>query len=247
MPDQNSSFIPKSGVKTVKRSQGTKQIYLLAYISYIVFFSTLFAVIGVYIYGATIDRSLENTKAQMVAERQRFAVSDIENIKQLDQRLSTAQRLLSESTAPSRIFPDIESIVASNIRFSGMKYELLVNNQFKIELSGEAEEFNEIVSQKLLLKNSPLLAEAEVVEYDYSVSGEEGSANRGDAVLSFVFSDTRDISSIAYVPPAVVEETATTTENVVIMDSVSAEVADDTAVIEESAEVIDLGDESLIE
>lgn len=247
MPDQNSSFIPKSGVKTVKRSQGTKQIYLLAYISYIVFFSTLFAVIGVYIYGATIDRSLENTKAQMVAERQRFAVSDIENIKQLDQRLTTAQRLLNESTAPSRIFPDIESIVAANIRFSGMKYELLVNNQFKIELSGEAEDFNEIVGQRLLLKDSPLLAEAEVVEYDYSVSGEEGSANSGDAVLSFVFSDTRDISSIAYVPPAVVEESATTTENVVIMDSVSPEVSEDMVMVEESAEVTDVGDESLIE
>lgn len=241
MPDQNSSFIPKSGVKTVKRSQGTKQIYLLAYISYIVFFSTLFAVIGVYIYGATIDRSLSNTKTQMVAERQRFAVADIENIKQLDQRLSTAARLLSESTAPSRIFPDIESIVASNIRFSGMKYELLVNNQFKIELSGEAEEFNEIVGQRLLLGGSPLLAEAEVVEYDYSVSGDEGSANTGDAVLSFVFSDTRDISSIAYVPPAVVEEVSTTTENVIINDSVSPEST------EETVEIIDPGDGTLIE
>lgn len=241
MPDQNSSFIPKSGVKTVKRSQGTKQIYLLAYISYIVFFSTLFAVIGVYIYGATIDRSLANTKNQMVAEKQRFAVSDIENIKQLDQRLSTAERLLNESTAPSRIFPDIESIVASNIRFSGMKYELLLNHQFKIELSGEAEEFNEIVGQRLLLGNSPLLAEAEVVEYDYSVTGEEGSSNSGDAVLTFVFSDTRDASSIAYVPAAEIEEVSTTTENVVIDDSVSP------TAIDESVEVIDVGDDTLIE
>lgn len=221
MPDQSSSFIPKSGVKTVKRSQGTKQIYLLAYISYIVFFSTLFAVIGVYIYGAVITRSLDSIKAEMVAERQRFAVSDIENIKQLDQRLSTAARLVNESTAPSRIFPDIENIVASNIRFSGMKYEQLLNRQFQIELNGEAEEFNEIIGQTILLENSPLLENAEVVEYDYSVSGDEGSRNTGDAVLTFVFADTRDITSIAYQAPEMMD-TSSSTENVIIDGSINS-------------------------
>ena len=79
------------------------------------------------------------------------------------------------------------------------------------------------------------------MEYDYSVSGDEGSANSGDAVLSFVFSDTRDISSIAYVPPAIVEEASTTTENVIINDSVSPEST------EETVEIIDPGDGTLIE
>lgn len=222
MPNENSSFIPKSGVKTVKRSQSSKRIYLLAYISYIFFFSTLFAVIGVYVYGATVDRSLSRLKEQMAAERQRFAVAEIENIKQLDRRLSTAERLVNESTAPSRLFPDIESIVSSDIKFSGLSYEQLPNRQFVIELEGKADEFNEIVAQQQLIKGSGLLSEAEVVEYDYSVSGEDGSSSAGDAVLTFVFADTRDLSSIAYVPPAEAVATTTSAINMVIEDSVTA-------------------------
>lgn len=221
MPNENSSFIPKSGIKTVKRSQTSKQIYLLAYISYIVFFSTLFAVIGVYIYGVTVDRSLARLKEQMVAEQQRFAVAEIENIKQLDKRLSTAERLVNESTAPSRLFPDIESIVSANIKFSGLSYEQLPNRQFVLELEGNADEFNDIIAQQQLIKGSTLLSNAEVVEYDYSVSGERGSSNSGKAVLTFVFADTRDLSTIAYVPPVVIESVASTT-NMVVEGSVTS-------------------------
>lgn len=240
MPDQNSSFIPKSGVKTVKRSQGTKRIYLLAYISYIFFFSVLFAVIGVYIYGATVNRSLDSLKTQMVEARQRFAVTEIENIKQLDQRLSTAERLLNESTAPSRLLPDIESIVSADIRFSGLTYEQLPNRQFKLELSGEADEFNEILAQKQLLGRSELLADADVVSYDYSVGGEGGGT--GDVVLSFVLSDTRDLNDIAYMAPiTVTTTTASDTENVVVEDSIEGtedlETEESPAVVEEEASV----------
>lgn len=236
MPEENSSFIPKSGVKTVKRSQSNKRIYLLAYISYTFFFSTLFAVIGVYIYGATVDRSLSSLKEQMVAERQRFAVAEIENIKQLDRRLSTAERLVNESTAPSRLFPDIERIVSSDIEFSGLSYEQLPNRKFILELEGKADEFNQIVAQQQLIKGSGLLSDARVVEYDYSVSGEEGSSISGDAVLTFVFADTRDLSSIAYVPQEEAVEIVASTTNTVIEDSVTA-TGDQVDVVEEGSPV----------
>lgn len=222
MPNENSSFIPKSGVKTVKRSQASKQIYLLAYISYIFFFSTLFAVIGVYVYGATVDRSLERLKQQMAAERQRFAVAEIDNIKQLDKRLKVAERLVSESTAPSRLFPDIESVVSSKIKFSGLSYEQLPNRKFVLELNGRADQFNDIISQKQLLQGSGILSNAEVIEFDYSVSGEKGSSVSGNTVLTFVFADTRDLSAIAYVPaPVIVEEITASTSNLVIEESVT--------------------------
>ncbi len=228
MAPEGTSFIPKSGVKTVQRTKGTRRIYVLAYISYIVFFSTLFSVIGVYVYGAIVSRDLSSLRDQMVAERQRFSLDDIENIKQLHQRLAAAEELLNNSSAPSRIFSDIEAIVASNIYFSGMHYQHLPNNQFQIDLTGQADNFTEIISQQNLLGNSSLLKDSKVVEYDYSVGEGEGDSNiLGSATLSFVFSDTRDISSIAYLPE---QEASTVTgaepltgeENVVITDSATS-------------------------
>lgn len=227
MAPEGTSFIPKSGVKTVQRTQGTRRIYVLAYISYIVFFSTLFSVIGVYVYGAVVSRDLTSLREQMVSERQRFSLGDIESIEQLHQRLVKAEELLNKSSAPSRIFNDIESIVASNIYFSGMHYQHLPNDQFQIDLTGRADNFTEIISQRNLLGNSSLLQEAKVVEYDYSVGEGENENNLlGLATLSFVFSDTRDISSIAYLPEQDASVTTgqenTSVENVVIIDSATS-------------------------
>ena len=227
MPPQNSSFIPKSGVKTVQRVKTGRRIYVLAYISYIVFFSVLFAVIGVYIYGATVTRSLSTVKEQLVAEQSRFAVDDIDAIKILDQRLATSERLLNESAAPSRLFADIEAIVASNIYFSGMSYKELPNRQFELNLTGRANDFSDIIGQRDLLGNSSLLREATVVDFDYSVG--EGNALTA-ATLSFVFSDTRDLSDIAYEAEAGAVEVsaprslnnATTTETISVASTTEA-------------------------
>jgi hypothetical protein len=202
MPPQTTSFIPKSGVKTVQRTKTGRRVYLLAYLSYIIFFSTLFAVIGVYLYGASVSRSLASVTNELTTEQQRFSVTDIDTVKLLDLRLATAERLLAESSAPSRLFGDIESIVASNIYFSGMVYEQLANRQFQINLIGRADNFSEIVGQRELLGNSSLLQNATVVDYDYSVGEEAGVSILGSATLSFIFSDTRDLSAIAYTPAA---------------------------------------------
>ncbi len=199
MPEQGSSFIPKSGARAVQRTRSTKRIYVLAYISYIVFFTTLFAVIGVFIYGFTITRSLNSLKDQLSAEQQRFATSDIETIRSLDKRMRQSMILLNESTAPSRIFSDIESIVSSNIFFSAMTYKQLPGNKFSIELVGQASDFESIVKQKEFLSGSSVLKDANVTAYDYSLSGEgQNITLSGNAVLAFTFTDTRDTSMIAY-------------------------------------------------
>ncbi|MEX2341236.1 MAG: hypothetical protein WD605_02860 [Candidatus Paceibacterota bacterium] len=196
MPEQGASFIPKSGVKTVQRIRGGRRIYILAYISYIVFFSTLFVVVGTYLYAAAVNRSLSSLKEQLAAEQQRFSVVDVEQIRQFDNRMNEASRLLEEASAPSRIFSDIESIVSSDIYFSSMTYEQLPSRKFQIELIGRADNFNQAISQRTLLKDSAILKDAAITAYDYALS-EEGAA-RGGAKLSFTFSDTRDLSVIAY-------------------------------------------------
>lgn len=245
MSPEGSSFIPKSGVKAVQRNRSTRRIYVLAYISYIVFFSTLFAVIGVYIYGVTVDRSLTSLREQLVTERQRFSVEDIESVRQLDNRLSTAKQLLDQSSAPSRIFSDIESIVASNIYFSGMTYERLPNNRFQIQLTGRANSFTDIIGQREFLGNSALLREATVVDYDYSVGGESGETSAlGAATLTFIFSDTRDLSAIAYTPDvgsfnesqSQQPEATTTTESATSTEA-SAATTDDSQPVEVTDEV----------
>lgn len=233
MPEQQgSSFIPKSGVTSVKKTGATRRIYLLAYVSYIIFFTTLFVVVGVYIYSISVNRSLVSVQNQLTAERQRFAVSDIEQVRQLDKRIKETERMLNETAAPSRILSDIETIVSSDIFFTSLSYELLPNRQFELELTGRADDFNQVLSQRELLKNSNILRNAVISKYDYSVSGENQSSQlSGSATLSFTFSDVRDSSLISYVPsqnPAPLSEdpAVSSNEEQVIVSSEVTEEAD---------------------
>lgn len=244
MPEQGASFIPKSGVKKVQRNRGARRIYLLAYICYIIFFSTLFVVVGVYLYAATVNRSLTTLKEQLSVEQQRFSVSDIEQVRLFDKRMREANRLLEESSAPSRIFSDVESIVASNIYFSSMNYELLPGRKFQIELVGRANNFNQLINQKDLIGNSEILRDATITAYDYGL-GSEGNLS-GAASLAFTFADTRDLSIISYKPNItestviISDSTATTTREMVeqvgaadVSTSTTNQVGDDAVIVGE--------------
>lgn len=196
---QGSSFIPKAGASSVRRTGITRRIYLLSYISYIIFFSVLFATAGIFLYGIFVERSLSDVNDQLVVEQERFSADEVDSIHRLNNRLVTAERLLDGTATPSAIFSAVEQIVASNIVFIGMTYTHLPNNRFSIALTGLADDFNQVLRQRELMQESSLLKGIEILEFDYSVTGsEESTTVAGQPVLTFIFSDTRDISLIPY-------------------------------------------------
>lgn len=232
MEGQGSSFIPKNTTRvSTTRTRGTHRIYILSYISYIVFFGTLFSVAGVFLYASSVDKSLESLKTQLVEQRNKFSATDIESIKLLDKRLNSAEQLVNESAAPSAIFADLESIVSDSVYFSGASYKYLPNRQFQIALTGRATEFDEVLWQQELLKGGNILKNAEISEYDYSVEGEtEGATvSTGDAVLTFVISSTQPTSVIPYVPAINPEEGSSTSTADLEMDATTASTEEDQA------------------
>lgn len=204
MPEQQgSSFIPKAGAAPVRRTGVTRRIYLLSYLSYIIFFSVLFATVGIFLYGIYVDRSLASVQDELAKEQARFSSEEVDSVHHLSSRLETAERILNSTAAPSNIFTAIEDIVASNIVFSGMTYKHLPNDRFSIALIGLADDFNEVIHQNKLMQGNSLFEGIEVSEFDYSVTGDEAASTvAGQAVLTFIFSDTRDISLIPYTASA---------------------------------------------
>lgn len=227
MPEQSSSFIPKAGTGPVRPTRGVRRIYLLSYASNIVFFSVLFAVIGIYIYAALVDRSLTEVKSQLETAQSRFSVNDIERVKKLDERLKTAATILNESTAPSELFAAVEKVVASNIVFTAMTYKQLPNKQFALSLTGQAEDFDQIIKQSEIIQDDDLLGGAKITNYDYSLAGDQDApVLTGQATLTFVFNDMSNISEISY-NPTVTEKTVDTA----LVDDVNTTTpADDTIV-----------------
>lgn len=236
MEGQGSSFIPKNSTRvSTVRTRGTHRIYILSYISYIVFFGTLFSVAGVFLYSSSVNRSLESLKNQLTEQRNRFSAADIESIKLLDKRLHSAKQLVDESAAPSAIFEDLEKIVSNSVYFSGASYKYLPNRQFEIALTGRAAEFDDVLWQQELLKGGNILKNSVISKYDYSVEGdaEGGNVSTGEAVLTFVISSKQPTSVIPYVPVRKPEEGTSTAD--IELNTETATVSDVETVASSSA------------
>lgn len=210
-----TSFIPKNSTRPKKKVRSTKRIYLLSYISYVLFFGSLLATLGVLFYSVQVDRTLDQAKASLQAEQDSFRTEDISRIRNLEKKLIVAERLLNELTAPSRIFQELEKVVADNIQFSSLTYTLEPNRRSSIALTGRADNFSQILYQRDQFNRSQILESADLVSYDFVTAGpgeeeEEGPLTQERIIasllstqedsLNFTFVTSVNGSLIAYDP-----------------------------------------------
>lgn len=248
MVDSNASFIPKNTQRIQKRVRTTYRIYLLSYLSYVFFFGTLIAVIGVYFYAIQVQNNLESVKADLESARLAFSAEDIEGVRSMEKRLLVANQLLNQMAAPSRIFTELEKIVADNVKFIRFSYEALPNQQAKITLTGKADHFNQILYQRDLMNSSLLFADAPSITFDYAGSALGGETAEteatpeitDDVMLTFVVNNDISTSIIPYQPVAdtsanqvtevrstAPEATGTEPQAEVVTEATSTEAVDD--------------------
>lgn len=233
MAEGNStSFIPKNANR-VRKPRTNKRIYIFSYISYVFFFGTLLSVIGVYVYGAYVDGALEEQEARLTAERDSFNEADIAEVRDLEVRLRIADQLLETTSAPSRIFDSLESVIVDSVYLSGMTYTRSGDGNFTLTFSGATETFDAALFQRELLKNVPLFAATDVAQFTYGTPSEDdGSSSEQneniDEQLVVKFRTSGATSLFAYEAPETVTDapeaqTSTSSPEVTDEEEVSAE------------------------
>lgn len=231
MADSNASFIPKNTQRVQKKVRTTYRIYLLSYLSYVFFFGTLIAVIGTYFYAIQVQSGLESVKTDLDNARQAFSESDIEGVRELEKRLLAANQLLSRLAAPSRVFTEIEKIVADNIKFIQFSYEALPGQKASLALTGKADDFNQIIYQRDLMNSSLLFESNPVLNFDYSAAafGSDGETQSiapettEVATLTFTISNEISTTLIPY-------QAQVTTDTNLVTEVRSTDGAEETAV-----------------
>lgn len=205
-----TSFIPKNANK-VRKPRVSKRIYIFSYISYVFFFGTLLAVIGVYVYSIQVKNTLAEQKDVLARERAAFSESDIEQVRELEKRILLAERLLDESSAPSKIFGALESVIVDTMHLTELTYERADDNSYMLTFVGGVDSFDSAMFQRDLFATVPLLANSVVSEFSYGESESEdgeSSAQSGEA-LTVTFESTAHTSLFPYEP--VIEETESAT------------------------------------
>jgi hypothetical protein len=159
-----SSFIPKKSIKRVDHIRGRRRVYILEYVAYALFFATIIATASTFTYLKILEKGLEEKISTLNAQRSSFNNADLESIKLWEYRLALAQHFFEAHASPYQVLTALESGTAADISFRSFSYTDNGDNgnQVAISLTGEADQFDEVVFQTNAFTESSLLATANV-------------------------------------------------------------------------------------
>lgn len=194
MNPQGTSFIPQRPAAGKVKNRGVRKIYILAYISYVLFFGSAIAAAGTFFYTLTIDSQLGYQKSLLAAERDRFSESDMASIRELEERMNIAQDRMNKHISVVSIFEALEQSAVQAIRFTSFVYERPNDNAPLVTWLGSTEKFNTIIFQREILEQNPVLAGATFTEVALVTSNVEDEATAStEAMRSLTFSLSKEI------------------------------------------------------
>ncbi|MDA8597070.1 hypothetical protein N9L26_01895 [Candidatus Pacebacteria bacterium] len=209
------SFIPKRTTGTVAPKRKGQRIYILNYIAYALFFGTLVSVVGIFILDRQATGQLERHIVQLDEARQSVNESQIQSVRELDQRIKIAGSVLNTHMAPSRIFEALEEVIVASIQLTSFGYERDTGGGALLSFAGLTDTFDVLLFQREVVKQSALLSQADVVSVEYGEGGgtQINGTNRansstpaspatasGEASVTFTFEDTDAVSQLGYQP-----------------------------------------------
>jgi hypothetical protein len=228
----NSSFIPKRGTQKRKRRVRNGNIYVLTIVSYVILFAALAASAGVFIYSQIIQEELLVEIQAMNDATSSFDEAEMLKVQEFDTRLRQAHQRLNNSVSIVSILSAIESATIDTVRFDDLKISRRFDNEFVVQGTVQTDTFDSSIFQRGIYSDNPIVDAIEVEDLVIK----ETTSNTGAVgqSLSFTANIAVPISAVPYeavsapisVTPVeevvvpVVEEAASTSEDVVVDEGV---------------------------
>lgn len=207
MNSQSTSFIPQRPTLGKVKDRGVRKIYILTYISYILFFSTLIAAAGTFLFTLSLESQLTKLRTQLAAEKDLFSQSDIESIRELDDRITIAKARMDQHISVFSIFEALEQNAIQSLQYIGFSYIRSNDLAPVVTVTGRTENFDSVLFQREVLASNSVLAGSSFNETSLATNaGDEESNRDAQKVITFVFEKSIDPSTVGYVPRLTAEE-----------------------------------------
>lgn len=205
MNPQSTSFIPHRPTQGKIQNRGVRKVYILTYVSYIVFFGTLLSIGGVLAYKFTLNAQLTRQQQLLSEERSKFKQADIESIKELEQRIDTSKDRMDKHVSVLSIFEAFEKAAVQSLRFASFTYTRKTDESPEVTITGDGDTFNSVLFQRDVLLANPILKAASVSGVALETSStenEDGTPNQTDTkkIITFSISETLDPTLVRYEP-----------------------------------------------
>jgi len=160
MNPQGTSFIPQRPTQGTIKNRTVKKVYLLTYISFILFFSTILGTAATFVYKNIQIKRLEIQKSQLVAEKNKFSESDIESVRELDKRIESAKIRLANHVSVVSVFKALEESTAQSMLLKTFEYTREDDASPKVVLTAETKIFNSVLFQREILSANAVFAKS---------------------------------------------------------------------------------------
>jgi len=196
---QGTSFIPQRPTRGKAEPKRVRKIYMLTYVTYVLFFGSLIATAGVFFFSFSLDVQLDTKRESLAAERQQFNQGDIESIRDLEKRINVAEERLNNHISVLAVFEALEQSAVQSLRYISFTYKRL-NDEFPlVTFTGTSDRFNNVLFQRQVLDTNPILAGSVIkdIRLESKVSGDTSNAQE---LVTFELEKEVDTSLIGYTP-----------------------------------------------
>ncbi len=173
MNPQGASFIPQRPSQVAPQKRGVRRVYVLTYISYILFFVSVFSSVGIFLYGRILDAQLSDTKARLIEEESRFSEGEIESIRVLNTQITLAGDLMNKHLSVNKIFSELERITSQALTLTSFSYKREGESSPEVDIQGKTEVVGSLIFQRDVLSSSELFRNTSFEEVTLTTSAEE--------------------------------------------------------------------------
>lgn len=152
-----SSFIPKQGPAKRSRQVVSRQVHIFTILSYILFFGSLVAAAGVFLYDRHINNQLRDEVAALDAAISNFSNEKMGQVKAFNTRLEYAQNRISNSVSAVSIFRSLEDSTAQAAAIQSLKLTRIEDQKFLIEANINTDTFDSALFQRGLYERNSVI------------------------------------------------------------------------------------------
>lgn len=147
--DFQTSFIPKKPLAEERApAPATQKRGLLSLIASIIFFATIAAAGGVYLYRTSLASQVADLSTSLDRARSAFEPSLVETLQTLDKRLTASKEVLANHVTISPIFASLEELTLKSVRFTKFTYAIPEDTKLlTVTMTGSARSYTSIALQ----------------------------------------------------------------------------------------------------
>lgn len=196
--NKDNSFIPKRGPATRTRHSASRRVYLFTLISYVLFFATLVASAGVFLYNRYIDQQLTNEVAALNEQINQFRQSDMDRLRTFNERLEFTDERLSVSTTLGQLFTALENTTAASVQLASLALERIDERDFEVVLAVNTDSFDSSILQREFLEQDSVIESVAIESIEVTAADDDDGAS--ESAITFIATLGVPLESVAYQP-----------------------------------------------